>query len=83
MDAFKTIKIFYFASLRERCGRSEELRGTAAGTPAQLDDELRREYGFDLQQAHLRVAVNEVFAAWDRPLADGETVVFIPPVAGG
>jgi len=83
MDALKTIKIIYFASLREHCGRSEELRGTAAGTPAQLYEELRREYGFDLQQVHLRVAVNEAFAAWDRPLADGETVVFIPPVAGG
>jgi len=31
----------------------------------------------------LKVAVNEEFAAWDRPLADGDRVVFIPPVAGG
>jgi len=31
----------------------------------------------------LKVAVNEEFAAWDRELADGDRVVFIPPVAGG
>jgi molybdopterin synthase sulfur carrier subunit len=31
----------------------------------------------------LKVAVNEEFAAWDQPLAGGDRVVFIPPVAGG
>ena len=32
---------------------------------------------------HLKVAVNTEFADWSRPLAAGDTVVFIPPVAGG
>jgi molybdopterin converting factor small subunit len=31
----------------------------------------------------LRVAINEEFADWTRPLEDGDHVVFIPPVAGG
>jgi len=31
----------------------------------------------------LRVAVNEEFSDWQRPLEDGDRVVFIPPVAGG
>jgi molybdopterin converting factor small subunit len=31
----------------------------------------------------LRVAVNESFSDWSRPLAEGDRVVFIPPVAGG
>jgi molybdopterin converting factor small subunit len=29
------------------------------------------------------VAVNTQFSDWNRALADGDTVVFIPPVAGG
>jgi molybdopterin converting factor small subunit len=31
----------------------------------------------------LRVAVNDEFADWSRPLVAGDRVVFIPPVAGG
>jgi molybdopterin converting factor small subunit len=31
----------------------------------------------------LRVAVNGDFGEWEHPLAAGDTVVFIPPVAGG
>ncbi len=33
--------------------------------------------------AHLRVAIDDVFAHWDDPLFDGDRVAFIPPVAGG
>ena len=36
-----------------------------------------------LQTAGVRAAVDETFVAWDTPLRDGHTVVFIPPVAGG
>jgi len=31
----------------------------------------------------LRVAINGEFAEWSTPLAAGDAVVFIPPVAGG
>jgi len=31
----------------------------------------------------LRVAINAEFREWTAPLADGDAVVFIPPVAGG
>jgi MoaE-MoaD fusion protein len=31
----------------------------------------------------LRVAVNQSYADWDTPVAAGDTVAFIPPVAGG
>jgi len=31
----------------------------------------------------LKVAVNEQFSDWSHLLRDGDTVVFIPPVAGG
>jgi len=29
------------------------------------------------------VAINAEFREWPAPLADGDAVVFIPPVAGG
>jgi len=31
----------------------------------------------------LKVAVNTEFSDWSRRLISGDTVVFIPPVAGG
>jgi molybdopterin converting factor small subunit len=31
----------------------------------------------------LKVAINAEFGDWAQPLAEGDTVVFIPPVAGG
>jgi len=40
-------------------------------------------HGFTLAPEHLKVAVNSEFSDWSRPLAAGDHVVFIPPVAGG
>jgi molybdopterin converting factor subunit 1 len=79
----KEIEVQYFAVLRERAGRAHETVTTAATTPAQLFEELAARHDFGLPRAMLRVAVNEEFADWSRPLAAGDRVVFIPPVAGG
>ena len=81
--AAKHIKVQYYALLREQAGRSEETLVTAAGTPRELYDELKSRYPFSLAADMLRVAVNAEFGEWSRPLADGDAVVFIPPVAGG
>lgn len=78
-----TIHVQYFAALREQAGRATETLATASRTAADLYDELRELRGLALPRSMLRVAVNEEFAAWDRPLTDGDRVVFIPPVAGG
>jgi molybdopterin converting factor subunit 1 len=77
------IRMKYYALLREQAGRGEEQLDTAAADPAALYDELARRHGFSLSRAQLRVAVNAEFSDWSRPLADGDEVVFIPPVAGG
>lgn len=77
------LTIQYFALLREQAGRSEENLETTAHTPADLFSELTARYGFTLSRAQLKVAVNNEFADWSRPLAAGDAVVFIPPVAGG
>ena len=44
---------------------------------------LKSRYPFSLAPEMLRVAVNAEFGEWSQRLADGDSVVFIPPVAGG
>jgi molybdopterin-guanine dinucleotide biosynthesis protein A len=79
----KRIKVQYYAILREQAGRSDESVVTAAHTPRDLYNELKSRYPFSLAPEMLRVAVNAEFSEWSQRLADGDSVVFIPPVAGG
>jgi len=79
----KTVRIQYYAILREQAGRSDETLDTSAGTPAELYAELRQRHQFQLGPAQLKVALNSEFSDWQTPLKHGDTVVFIPPVAGG
>ena len=81
--ASKKIRVQYFALLREQAGRSDESLTTTAHTPRELYEELRKRYPFSLAPEMLRVAVNTEFGDWSQQLADGDAVVFIPPVAGG
>ena len=78
-----TIRVQYYALLREQAGRSNETLHTRARTPRELYVELLAKYPFTLPPEMLRVAVNEEFGDWSQPLAAGDAVVFIPPVAGG
>ena len=82
-SAPRELRVQYFALLREQAGRRDETVATRAGTPRELYAELARKHGFTLGTEHLKVAVNTEFADWSRPLAAGDSVVFIPPVAGG
>jgi molybdopterin converting factor subunit 1 len=79
----KTVRVQYFALLREQRGLAEETVATAAGTAAELYDELRGRHGFSLPRERLRAAVNEEFAPWATALKEGDALVFLPPVAGG
>jgi molybdopterin converting factor subunit 1 len=78
-----SIKIQYFAVLREQRGLAEETIATAAATPGELFAQLRVRHGLTLAPEMVRAAVNGGFAPMDRRLVSGDTVVFIPPVAGG
>jgi len=77
------ITVQYYALLREQAGRREEVLVTAARTARELYTELAARYPFSLAPEVLRVAINAEFGDWSTPLADGDAVVFIPPVAGG
>ncbi len=81
--AARRIDVQYYALLREQAGRSSESLLTAAATPRDLYQELRARYPFSLAPEMLRVAVNSEFGEWGQPLNEGDSVVFIPPVAGG
>jgi molybdopterin-guanine dinucleotide biosynthesis protein A len=86
MDALnetREIRVQYYALLREQAGRRDDTVETQARNPMDLYEELRKRHGFSLSTDMLRVAVNNEFGNWTQPLQDGDTVVFIPPVAGG
>ncbi len=77
------IHLRYFALLREERGVEQESLATEAFHPAALYDALRAEHGFSLPRERMMVVVNDAYTGWEHPLCDGDTVVFIPPVAGG
>ena len=79
----KQINIQYYALLREQAGRSSETLATTAQTPRELYRQLSERYPFSLAPEMLRVAVNSEFSDWEQRLHAGDSVVFIPPVAGG
>ena len=76
------VRVDYFAMLRDRAGREHETLETRAATPRALYRELAPRRHLPARTG-LRVAVNDEFRTWDYRLADGDRVVFIPPVAGG
>lgn len=81
-----TLRILYFAGLRDAVGLSEETLELPAGvaTVGALADHLAsRHLAYAQRRAHVRIARNEAFADDDEPLADGDVVALIPPVAGG
>lgn len=83
MATGKRVQIQYFAVLREQRGCSHEAIETQAETAEALYRELQERYQFTLLPEHLKVVVNQAFRPWDTPIREEDTVVFIPPVAGG
>lgn len=79
----KRIKVQYYALLREQAGHREETLVTQARTAQELYEELKARHSFTLSPGTLRVAINTEFSDWAQPLAEGDSVVFIPPMAGG
>jgi molybdopterin synthase sulfur carrier subunit len=83
-----TIKVLYFAGLREAIGSGGESVAPPAevATVAALRDWLaaRGEGREALRSAkNLRAAVNQKMAGLEAVIADGDEVAFFPPVTGG
>lgn len=79
----KKIHLYYFASIKERRGVSEEFLETEAATADDLYDELRNQYGLCIPKGSLKVSINDTLSPWQTRLNTGDCVVFIPPVSGG
>ena len=88
-DETKTMKIFYFAWLKEHTGCScEDMRLPEGGdTVGELIPHItRKSSGHKTALTNLeavRVAVNRVYGDLTTPVADGDEVAFFPPVTGG
>jgi molybdopterin synthase sulfur carrier subunit len=81
-----TLRILYFAGLRDALGLAEETVELPEGvrTVGALAELLaQRHPAYRERRAHVRIARNEAFATDDEPLAAGDVVALIPPVAGG
>jgi len=76
-----SIKVRYFASLKERVGRSEDNVSIAEPLTA---DALWRQCVPELSPPEqILVAINLDYADWDSLVKDGDEVAFFPPVTGG
>ena len=80
-----TVRVRYFAALRERAGRSEETCNLADG--AAIEDlwaalcastPQLRDFGKSLS-----FAVNQQYVERSHRLREGDEVALIPPVSGG
>ncbi len=79
----KSIKLRYFASLREQAKTVEENLITDLNTYQELYEFLAKRHGFNLSADQVKVAVDDEFTTMESTILNQSTVVFIPPVAGG
>jgi molybdopterin converting factor subunit 1 len=82
-----TLRVLYFARLRERFGVAEETLDFAGATAADLVAHLQARGGAWAEELAagraFRVAVNQDIVALDAALSDGSEVAIFPPVTGG
>ncbi len=83
MGVMKKVHVIYYALLRQERGMAEETVDSHAASARELFHELKTLHGFKLSETHVKVAINSKMASWDTPFESGDTVLFIPPVAGG
>jgi len=79
-----TVRVRFFASLRERLRASEVARELPAGaTVADLVALLHEDFPAFAGSGRVSIAVNAEYVDPRHALADGDEVALIPPVSGG
>jgi molybdopterin synthase sulfur carrier subunit len=84
-----SVKLLYFAWVRERVGRAEEVVDPPAGvaTVADLMTWLAsrgEEYAYAFSSAKfIRVAIDHAHVRTNAPIAGAKEVAFFPPMTGG
>jgi molybdopterin synthase sulfur carrier subunit len=82
----RTLRLLYFAAVREAAGAGEELLALPeeVRTVRDLAEWLDRERpNLTGRLGAVRFAVNETFADAETALSSGDVVALIPPVSGG
>jgi molybdopterin converting factor subunit 1 len=79
------INLRFFASLRERLKKSEEVREVPAGATVATVWELLKEEHPELAavEKSMAFAVAHEYVDKAHPLQDNDELAFIPPVSGG
>ena len=87
MTTRATLAVRFFGSLREAVGEEAVSVDFAGGTVAALKARLRQRLPAAAAEAvfadGVQVAVNQVLAPDDAPIASGDEVALLPPVTGG
>ena len=83
------LNVLYFAWVKERMGRSEEVLqlppnvATVAALASWLRDRDAAGTRTFTEQSSIRAAINQEFADPSSPVRDGDEIAFFPPVTGG
>ncbi len=76
-----SIKVRYFASLKERIGRAEDqVEFTRNVTVSDIWQQVNQDKALP---ENILAAVNMEYVGFDHPVNDGDEVAFFPPVTGG
>lgn len=76
-----SIKILYFASLREQIGRASDV--IEKTDSLRVIDAWQQATGMPELLDNLLIAVNQEYTSEDTVLNDGDELAFFPPVTGG
>lgn len=76
-----SVKVLFFASLRERLGKGQQLLDVNGS--ACVADIWRLSSGESNMPENVLVSVNQEYADADTLVASGDEVAFFPPVTGG
>jgi len=76
-----TIKILYFASLREKIGRGNDTLDSPE--PLRASQVWQQATGQDSFPDDVLIALNQEYTNADSLVNDGDEVAFFPPVTGG
>jgi molybdopterin converting factor subunit 1 len=79
----KSVRVRLFAAYRDAAGQSEVPIETGADSLDGLFHELAERFPELGEVPRAMVALNDELVAWDTSFADGDEVLFFPPVSGG
>jgi molybdopterin converting factor small subunit len=79
----KTVTLRYFAAFRDAAGTDRETVQSCAATLGALFAEQVERHAALHEEMAAKVALNDVLVDWEHHFADGDEVLFFPPVAGG